>query len=490
MKVHRMQKIFCTMLFVILIPVGVTGDLFINDLVLNYSDFSYITSIAVGYHYVYFGTTNGITRYNITKSEWAEPMMLGDEPGSGIIHEIKASFDDENVWVRTDLGVFEYSEVLEYWTQIDQMPNVETHGKHIAADDVYFPPWGYDYLPGGILVDERDRRFPLTDIVDDGWGNLWIGTWGLGAARSDEGGRRIDLLPYGLLQKDIQCLYRNGDVLWISGEAGDSYRTGLTKFNTADNSFDYIESFGGYIYSADDVYGISGNDANIFVATNDGIWVVDKKEKLIKDQFNRSSGLPDNQIFTILAIGDTLFVGTEYGLSIINIYSDSVKRISPTLLSSLTVLCLKQAGENLWVGTNRGAYRLNLETGHIDYLTAGEITQTGSVYDIEYDNGKIWLVTDYELASIDVSTADIKIFPEVNGYGGAGAIAVRDTLIAAATLQGLLLISQGKNRYSQLYTTSDGLLSDNIRDLIFDDNYLWLGTDSGLVRFWYKNPSM
>ena len=65
-----------------------------------------------------------------------------------------------------------------------------------------------------------------------------------------------------------------------------------------------------------------------------------------------------------------------------------------------------------------------------------------------------------------------------------------DTLIAAATIQGLLLIPLDKNQYSRNYTTDDGLLSDNIRDLIFDDDYLWLGTDSGLVRFWYKDPSL
>ena len=59
------KKYWFVILSVLLLPVGIAADQFIPDLILNYSDFSYITSIAVGYHYVYYGTTNGITRYNL-----------------------------------------------------------------------------------------------------------------------------------------------------------------------------------------------------------------------------------------------------------------------------------------------------------------------------------------------------------------------------------------------------------------------------------------
>jgi hypothetical protein len=93
-------------------------------------------------------------------------MMVNQGPGSGVIHEIRASFDDEYVWVRTDLGIFEYSNVMGQWMQVDSMPDVETHARHVQVGDVYYPPWGYDYLPGGVLADQQDRRFPLTDIVD------------------------------------------------------------------------------------------------------------------------------------------------------------------------------------------------------------------------------------------------------------------------------------------------------------------------------------
>lgn len=466
------------------------ADEILPDLVTNYSDFSYITSIAVGYHYIYFGSTNGIIRYNFTEKRWAEPMLVGKVPGTEMIHQIKASFDDENIWVRTNQGIFEYSKVMERWSPITEMPQIETRVRHLTSEEIFYAPWGYELLPGGVLTDEHDRSFPLTDIVDDGWSNLWIGTWGLGAAYADNAGRMIELLPYGMLQKNITTIHSDDSLLWISGKAEDSYRTGITIFNKNQNSFEYVETFGGLIHKADDINAICSNEQNIFVGTDNGIRVVDKKDRTIYRQLKRSSGLPDNRILSMLTTGDTLFVGTEYGLGIINIYADSVKPITKTLLPSLTVLCLEKADEDLWIGTTNGVYRLNLLTNKVGYLSAREITQTGIIYDIEFDGRKIWLVTEDELASVDIKTAEIELYPEVNNYGGARAIAIKDTLLAIAANQGLLLIYNGEKPYYRLFTVTDGLISDNIRDIVIDNKYLWLGTDRGLIRFWYKNPAL
>jgi hypothetical protein len=34
------------------------------------------------------------------------------------------------------------------------------------------------------------------------------------------------------------------------------------------------------------------------------------------------------------------------------------------------------------------------------------------------------------------------------------------------------------------------LPSNDIRDLVIDGEYIWLGSNLGLTRFWYKNPSL
>jgi len=100
------------------------------------------------------------------------------------------------------------------------------------------------------------------------------------------------------------------------------------------------------------------------------------------------------------------------------------------------------------------------------------------------------MVIDYELKSIDRNSAEIETYPEILQYNDLRSIAISDTIVAAATGGGLLLLFDGKKDSHFLYTVGDGLISNDIRDLVFDGDYIWLGTDKGLSRFWYKHPSL
>lgn len=492
LKVYKMTSAYRISVLMILMLFsfsGADGEL-IPDLTLNYSDFSYISSIAVGYQYVYFGTTHGVVRYDITRDKWDLPLSGIAGLGDLQIYEVKASFDDQRVWVRTDLGIYEYNEVMKSWEPVDEMPQVDTRARHLSPDPFYFAPWGYNYMPDGVLVDDIGRRFPLTDIVDDSWTNLWIGTWGLGAARADESNRRIELLIYGILQEDITTLHLDSGILWMSGRVGDSYRTGVTIFDSDSNSFSYIESLDNLEFITENVNDIHSNEIDVFAATDNGIWVIDKEKREIRERLTRRSGLPDNRVLSVFVTGDTLFAGTEYGLGILSAYSDSSEQVVQVVLPSLTIHCLEMAENALWIGTNYGVFRMNLGNRKMGHLSAPEITGSGRIFDIEYTGGRIWLADEFELASINLQTADIVLFPEVGNYGGVTSVAVRDTIVAAATGNGLLLIYEGEKPRHQLYTVGDGLISNDIRDLVFDEEYLWLGTDRGLTRFWYQNPAL
>ncbi|MCX6826605.1 MAG: hypothetical protein NTV06_04980, partial [candidate division Zixibacteria bacterium] len=290
---------------------------------LNYSDFSYISSVAVGYEYVYFGTTRGVIRYDISNRRWGEPMtglrgLLGKQ-----IEELKVSTDDEHIWAKTDQGVFEYTDLFRDWNSVGTMPDEPTNGRHLQPAPVYFPPIGFNYMPDGTLVDNNGRRFPLTDIVDDGWSNLWIGTWGLGALHADNTNLRMEPLQYGLLQEDISTICLDNGILWMGGQADNSLRTGITLFDWRRNIFDYIETEAGFTLKTDNINDISVDPANIFVATDNGVWAIDKGNRTINNKLFRNSGLPDNKVLAVLTSGDTLFVGSEFGLGLLSISLDS-----------------------------------------------------------------------------------------------------------------------------------------------------------------------
>jgi ligand-binding sensor domain-containing protein len=40
------------------------------------------------------------------------------------------------------------------------------------------------------------------------------------------------------------------------------------------------------------------------------------------------------------------------------------------------------------------------------------------------------------------------------------------------------------------YTTEDGLLDDDVQDLVLDGDHIWFGTPQGATRFFWANPSL
>ncbi len=477
--------------FLLIFPtISIHADNILPGQVINYSDFSYISSIAVGFDYVYFGSTNGITRYNVKTTRWADPMTGIEGLEGGNVREIRVSRDDQTVWARTEIGYFEYNETFGYWSPIDTFPNEQVFGHHIQPDPTYIPPPGYNYMSSGALVDQNGKRFPLTDVVDDGWSNLWIGTWGLGAMHADISIQRLEVLNYGLIQEDVSAICADSGTLWMGGESRDYYRTGITSFVWRNNDFDYIETEGTFVSTAPNIYDIATDDNRIYAATDNGVWVIDKKGMKIADQLRRSSGLSTNQVAAVLVAGDTLYAGTSLGLSIIGLKPDSAVENAKTLLSSQSISCLDRADDALWIGTSAGAYRLEMNTAKLSVLSAPEISDKDQIYAITHSPGAIWIASENNLISINLQTAQIVSYPEVNSYGGARAIAICDSTLAVATQNGLLLYTLGAKIRHQRFTKDDGLLSLNLKRVVFDGDYLWIGSDRGLSRFWYKNPAL
>ena len=488
---NSLRILFFVALFLLVFSISGTAEI-LEDLVLNYSDFNYINSIAAGFTYVYFGTTNGVTRYDINKEEWAAP--LNGVPGlrGSQIYEIRVSQDDENIWVRTEFGVFKYTDVFERWDQVESFPaEINPQGKHINPDFDYFPPPDYNYLNTGVLVDFNGHHYPLTDILSDGWGNLWIGTFGLGAVWANSSVRRMEFREFGLIQPDVMSIYSDNGVLWMGGQDVGTYRTGLTIFDWRENKFDFVETgnLPNPIY--DDINCVFGNREYIFFGTNYGVVMVNKTDFDIDRRFYQISGLPGREVKSLFSWGDSLFIGTNFGLALVDLSPDTTDNGATILLTPSEINTMLEYDDYLWVGTSNGTFRLDLYTGEMGRMNLSNYAARGEIYDIEKNGDMIWIATQDELVSINAKTAETEAFPETIRYGGARALAVSNELVAAATREGLLIIWLGKqkNRY-ELYTSNDGLISNDVRDVLIDGEYIWIGTDRGLTRFWLDSPSL
>ena len=300
----------------------------------------------------------------------------------------------------------------------------------------------------------------------------------------------MELMEFGLLQEDVTSIYSDNGVLWMGGLDIGTYRTGLTVFNWRENEFDYVETSSLTIPVYDDINCIFGNHKYIFVGSDNGVLMIDKKNRTVDDRLYETSALPGRQVLSLFSLGDSLFIGTNFGLGLIDLSPDSASDGVTVILSPSEINAMLEIDDYLWVGTSNGTFRIDLISGEVGRMNLSNYAARGEILDIEKNRDMIWIATYDELVSINSKTAETEVYAETIRYGGARALAINDSLVAAATRDGLLLLWAGKKPRTELYTMNDGLLSNDIRDVVIDGEYLWIGTDRGLTRFWLNSPSI
>jgi len=143
----------------------------------------------------------------------------------------------------------------------------------------------------------------------------------------------------------------------------------------------------------------------------------------------------------------------------------------------------------LWAATSAGAYRLNLGTGKLQYLRDPDMMLSGDVYDIEAFGDDLWFASRDGVLRLNRRTAATESFDMILPNHELHAIAVNDTILAAGSAQGLIMVYYNdEHRNRRLFTTEDGFPSNRIFSLVFDGDNLWVGSESGLSRFWWNNP--
>ncbi len=343
--------------------------------------------------FMWFGTKNGLDRYdgnNIRQFDCDDRVQnVGN-------HNISALYQDinNNLWVGTDKGVFIFNPITEVFTFF----NLKT--------------------PDGIQIIQW-----ISDIQSDHQGNIWIVAPNQGAFRYNIHTKRLKLFATnhkGELSKnniECMCVRKNGEV-WF-GTNG----IGLFLYNPEKNMLkQFIKDqnnqslFGKNIYSICDYY--------------NGLAVGIHEEKLlkydIKNNILSEVNAPDVHykiIRSLMWSGEELWVGTNYGLYIINENRNTVTNIRenfvhPYGLSDNVIFCIyKNKEKDIWLGTQFGGvnylpnYNLVFDK-HVPMNTPISLSSRRIRDMIEVPNGDIWICT--EEGDVNIFTPSTKKFQKLN----------------------------------------------------------------------------
>ena len=474
----------------ILISASATRAFRLKDQAVTFADFMYINDIASSMSHTYFATTEGLIRYNKMEKRWELPLTGSDGMYNEEITRVWVNTFDNKLYAATNSQQYEYEPAFDRWYPVDEIPGLANDSRYLRTDTDLIPPFRYNMIGRGALIDPFARTFSVNSIVDDNIGSLWIGFWGYGAATAPSTSKLVSLLPYGLLQNRVNTIYLEDSLLWISGAVGTSYRTGVTVFDPDENTFFYVESGVETSFPALDVNCLEGDDKNIYIGTEYGLYVLDKAGRNIVRQYRRQQGLIDDNVISLKKIGDSLFVGTAGGLTLIHHGGDLSTHIRPQYFLNRVIYDMEQVGSYLWLATSIGAFRYSLKDDRLQKFNDRDITFTDEIYSLAYYGRYLWFATFEGVVRLDTETGDIRSFVDITGNLNGRALAVNDEICAIASDKGMTFIFlKDDSFHSREFTIDDGLPSNYVYDLVFDGDFIWVGTDQGLTRFWWSNPA-
>ena len=305
----------------------------------------------------------------------------------------------------------------------------------------------------------------------------------------------------GLTQGTVEALFQDSKgYIWIGTNDGLNRYNGY-QFKTyrveEDNKNSLVNN---YILDIKE-----DNEGNIWVATANGLSKIHSDGQTITNYLdnNEEGNLSHANVASILITSDNkILLGTADGLNIYDKDTDSFKRIfEGDKLTEQYINSLAEDNEkNIWVATENGISKINLETGYSKSFTYDSNNDNtiseNNIYKVYYDSdGYIWAGTYNSGAfKINIKTDEItRYYSEDEDDKALGGSFVKNFLkdsrgnIWICTDGGLSKLN-GDNKsfttYKNKMYDKNSLIDNNIFSVIQDrTGLIWVGTYSGISIF-------
>jgi len=322
----------------------------------------------------------------------------------------------------------------------------------------------------------------VQDVYQDSEENLWLATLGDGVIKlnySEKEDAYISTSTYtessGIASRFIQSLYEDIEGnLWIG-----TYGEGLSVLK--DRSFSFYSTLN--IDFSNDIKSLIQAEDKYLLGSENSILITDlsgENERII----GLNDGLPPDQVVSLYKDErGTIWIGTaRSGIYRLNKNWTSAERFfrSQNSLENM-VNRITGKGSDLWVATNGGVFRFNLDSGEREHFTTRNQLPHNKIKDVFIDNiGDVWIaspsngiysITRKEALRIDAPAELDFVSITQDSHGDLWAVTEGD---------GVFQFNRDSLRF---YSAADGLRNNYCYSIIEDvRGNMWIGHRLGMSR--------
>ncbi len=333
-----------------------------------------------------------------------------------------------------------------------------------------------------ILLDNRlsSARYTAAARSFDGLG-WYLGTWGVGLLYISDGSALPQRLTFGLPGQVAGALFAAPGGVWVSTDQSTTQKSGLAFVASDLSGFTWVQGQTGFGLPFGYVRRIVGLDQNLWAASDAGLARIDPESGRV-DLLDQGRGLPDSRVYTVATRRGQLAAGTAHGLVLVK--DGNVERVAPDYADAVFAATFSPQADTIWVGTPlglraavRGQSALGLPPELEVAATLGE-----PVIALAWAGDTLLGLTEDRLMWNDRRMKSWWLGPVLsNSLGRLRALAPAERGVWIAGDQAVGFVPFNAQPIRQLRFPAD--LPGRPFDLAVDDDYLWVSTDQGVVRF-------
>ncbi|MFL5459185.1 MAG: hypothetical protein ACJ8AY_00740 [Gemmatimonadales bacterium] len=480
-------------------------------------DFSRINAIAASAERVYMVSTSGVLIWNPQFQHWEGSY---DPPDRNLLTQVFSGVIDpldNSLWLaRTDRWIH-YQPDIQMWDQglvpegiqaiaFDQdNPGVGLFlrtrpGWQLVPRGGTFPqaspPPANPIVPhtvaeairsnpllqanaAAILTDNRLRTVRYTAAArsfdDRGW---YLGTSGLGVLYLADGSPLPERMSFGLPGNRVSAVFSWPGGVWAATDRTSFSDAALTFVATDLGRFLSLPGTSATGTPFSQVKELAGQGKAVWAATDFGVAQVEPSDSSIR-LVDQRQGLPDSRVYSVVSRAGRIVVGTAHGAARLN-DSLRVERIAPQYRDA--VYSVFPSGDTVWAGTPAGLL-LALPDGQ-NLVRPAELaspSMQAGVVDLAPLADTLVALTQDQLLWRNPRSRQWTLGPNLSGLLGRLRRFVADG-------EGFWVAGDRGVGFARLTTPPlrplrEGDLPGAANDLAVDEDYLWVATDAGLVRF-------